>query len=378
MAKRIVPILAGALVVAGLLVVSQWRKEPLTVSGFIEADEIRLGSRVGGRVAKVFVEEGDEVRAGQVLVELEPFDLYQREAEARAELAARKAEHDKLVHGFRPEEIAQARQRYEQLKAEHERLKNTPLPQEIKAANGHVEVAVAQLHLAEQVHKRTSELYQRNVASQEEMERAIEELNVAQGMKIVREAELALLVEATPRPEDLAAAWAKVLEAQAALDLKEKGYREEEIAEAKAAVDAAEAALNVVLEQQKELKITAPSNGVIESLELEPGDLAAAGAPVMSMLDSREVWVRAYLPENRHLGLGQKVAVSVDAFPGETFEADVTFISRQAEFTPSNVQTPEERSKQVFRIKVRLLEGLDRLRPGMAADVWLEPRGTTP
>jgi multidrug resistance efflux pump len=98
----------------------------------------------------------------------------------------------------------------------------------------------------------------------------------------------------------------------------------------------------------------------------------------MSMLDTGGLWVRAYLPENRHLELGQKVAVSVDAYPGESFGAEVTFISRQAEFTPSNVQTPEERSKQVFRIKVTLLEGLDRLRPGMAADVGLPPRGTDP
>ena len=69
--------------------------------------------------------------------------------------------------------------------------------------------------------------------------------------------------------------------------------------------------------------------------------------------------------------------VTLDASPGR-FEGEVTFIARQAEFTPSNVQTPEERSKQVFRVKVTLREGLDRLRPGMSADVWLQPRGANP
>ena len=132
-----------------------------------------------------------------------------------------------------------------------------------------------------------------------------------------------------------------------------------------------EVGLDKLLLQQKELKITAALDGVIESLELEPGDLAAAGAPVMSMLDSGELWVRAYLPERLHLELGQKVSVTVDAFP-DAFDAEVTFISRQAEFTPSNVQTPEERSKQVFRLKVALRTGLDRLRPGMAGDVHFE------
>ena len=94
-------ILIGATVVAVLLMASKWRSEPKTVSGFIEAHEIRLGSRVGGRVAKVLVQEGDTVTAGQVLVELEPFDLQAREAEARANLADAIRLHveDRIAHG---------------------------------------------------------------------------------------------------------------------------------------------------------------------------------------------------------------------------------------------------------------------------------------
>jgi hypothetical protein len=90
-----------------------------------------------------------------------------------------------------------------------------------------------------------------------------------------------------------------------------------------------------------------------------------------------ELWVRAYLPERLQLKLGQTVPVTVDAFPDE-LTGEVTFVSREAEFTPSNVQTPEERSKQVFRIKVTLRDGLDQVRPGMSADVWLKPRGERP
>jgi len=370
-ARRILPLLIVVLLVAVLLLASKWRREAPKISGFIEANEIRLGSRVGGRVAKVFVEEGDRVKAGKVLVEFEPFDLNEREAEARANVAARQAEYDKLVNGFRPQEIAQAKARCEQLGADYQRLVKGPRQAEIDAARAQLEVAEAQLSLAEQVHRRTRELYESKAASQDEMDRAIEELAVARGMKLSRAKELQLLEEGT-RQEEIDAAKARLDEARAALALMEEGYREEEIAQAKAACDAAQAALDVILDQQKELKVTAPLDGVIESLELEPGDLAAAGAPVMSMLDSGELWVRAYLPERLHVDLGQEVAVTVDAFP-DAFRAEVTFIARQAEFTPSNVQTPEERSKQVFRVKATLREGLDRLRPGMAADVWLEP-----
>jgi multidrug resistance efflux pump len=113
--------------------------------------------------------------------------------------------------------------------------------------------------------------------------------------------------------------------------------------------------------------------GTIEALELEPGDLVPPDAPVVSIMDHGRLWVRAYVPEDElDLSVGDVLEVSTDSYSGERFGAKITFIARQAEFTPSNVQTPEERSKQVFRIKVELIEGVDRLRPGMAADVWLE------
>lgn len=373
MIKRILPILVGASVVAALLLASKWRTEPMKVSGFIEAHEIRLGSRVGGRVAQVHVEEGDAVEAGEVLVELEPFDLLAREAEARANLAAFTSEYSKLTAGFRKEEVAQAKAKVAQLTAEHERLVRGPRKAEIDAARAQAEVAKARLTLAERVHNRTQELVRTNSISAQEYDRAVEELEAARGAVQARTMELVLLEEGS-REEDIASAKARLDEAKAALDLMLAGYREEEIAQAKAKVEAAEAALSVIRAQLDELKITAPMKGVVESLELQPGDLTAPGGPIMSMMESEELWVRAYLPERLHLDLGQTVPVTVDAFPDE-FTGEVTFIARQAEFMPSNVQTPEERSKMVFRIKVTIREGAERLRPGMPADVWLKPRG---
>ncbi len=373
MIKRVFPILLVATVVAGLLLASKLQQEPMNVSGYIEAHEIRLGSRVGGRVAKVLVEEGDRVKAGQILVELEPFDLRAREAEGRANLTAHESEYDKLKTGFRPEEVAQANARVAQLTAEHQRLVKGPRQAEIDAARAQVEVASARLTLAQRVHDRTEELFRSNSLSAQELDRAVEGLEAARGLLLARNKELQLLEEGT-RKEDIAGAQAKLEEAKAAYDMLLAGYREQEIAQAKAKVDAADASLAAILAQIQELKIVAPMDGVVESLELQPGDLTAPGGPVMSMMETGELWVRAYLPERLQLEIGQTVPVTVDAFPDE-LTGEVTFISRQAEFTPSNVQTPEERSKQVFRIKVTLLDDLDRLRPGMSADVWLKPRG---
>lgn len=356
----------------GLLLLSQVRAAPLRVSGFIEADEIRLGSRVGGRVAAVHVREGERVEAGRVLVELEPFDLRERLAEAEAELAARQAEHDRLTAGFRAEEIAQAEARKRQLEAVVALLEAGPRRQEIEAARGELEQAQARLNLAQTTHRRVKELFDRQAATADELEEAEDNLRFARaGVDVVRQ-RLSELEEGT-RPEELARARAELDEARHAHDLLRHGYRPQEIAEAAAAVDAAAARVAAIRQQIAELRIIAPIDATIEALELQPGDLVSPNAPVLSLMDTRELWVRAYVPEDElDLAIGQPVAVTVDSFPGRRFTGRVSFISRQGEFTPSNIQTPDERSRQVFRIRVELAEGLDVLRPGMAADVWLD------
>jgi multidrug resistance efflux pump len=197
-------------------------------------------------------------------------------------------------------------------------------------------------------------------------------LKVAEQTLLVRQQEVDLLKAGT-RAEEIAQAQAALDEATAAADLAEHGYRAEDVAQAKASVDQAQAALAVIAKQLDELSVKSPVNGRIESVELRPGDIVGPNAPVLSILDNSELWVRAYVPENRlNLAIGKKLSVTVDSFPNRKFAGHVSFVARQAEFTPNNVQTPEERSKQVFRIKVTMDEGLDVLRPGMAADVWLE------
>ena len=375
--KRLVALVFVASVLATVLVLSKWQRPIEKISGFIEADEIRLGSRLGGRVAHVLVEEGETVETGQLLIELEPYDLNDREAAARARLARQKAELQRLQAGYREEEIAQAEQNYLQLKANFEKLRAGPRPQEIEAARARVKVADAQLQLAQQNHSRTSELYARAAEPKESLDAAIQQLDSARGDVAVSREELSLLEEGT-RPEDVAAAKAQMEGALAAWQLTKNGYRAEDIAAAEAAVNEASASLDTILSQKRELQIMAPLDGVIESLDLRPGDLVGPNAPVMSMLDTATLRVRAYLPEDMPLEVGQRVPLSVDAFPDERFAAEVTFIASQAEFTPNNVQTPEDRSRLVFRVKILLREGQDRLRPGMIADVWFNDPGPTP
>ncbi|MCA9186842.1 MAG: efflux RND transporter periplasmic adaptor subunit, partial [Planctomycetales bacterium] len=361
------------IVLLTLVVASQFRSPADRVSGIIETDEIRIGSRIGGRVASVAVAEGARVAKGQLLVELEPYDLNEQERAALAEAAGRKADYEKMAAGFRPEEIGQAAARVEQLKANLELLETGPRPQEIEAAGARVKLAEAQLDLATRNHDRVRRLVESNATSREELDRANEQLRVAAAQQVVAQQELDALMDGT-RKEDIAKAKAQLKEAELALQLATNGYRSEDIAQGKAAWEAAEAQVATVRARKEELKIISPMDGVIVALDLQKGDLVAPNAPVLSLVDAQRLWVRAYLPENRlDISLGDTLDVTVDSYP-DTFHGKVTFISRQGEFTPSNAQTPEERSKQMFRIKVTLTDGTDKLWPGMAADVWLAPR----
>lgn len=365
-------LLAGAAI--AWLYWRQQRPVPFIVSGFIEADEIRVGSRVGGRVAEVLVHEGQTVQNDQPLFRIAPFDLDEQLAQAQAELAALRAELARLKAGLRQEEIAQARARRDQAAAVLDKLRAGPRQEEIGIAREQLKGAQANLELAQSEYERISKLREQNQAASAEYERAVRELKASQAQVAAAQRELALLEEGT-RKEEIAQAEAALAEAEAALKLAESGYRPEEITRAQAQVAAAEAQVEAIQVRISELTVRAPTRCIVEAVDLQPGDLVAPNAPSVSLLDTSRLWVRSYVPEARlgQVRLGQRVSVRVDSFPDELFTGRITYIAQQAEFTPRNIQTPEERSKQVFRVKVTL-EGpeTERLRVGMVADVLFE------
>ena len=201
MTKYVALFIVAALILAVALVWSQQERPPRKVSGIVEADEIRLGSRVGGRVAKVHVTEGERVKAGTVLIELEPFELDERVAEARSKLQIKKAENNRLVAGFRPEEIAQAKARYDELTAKVQRLVTGPRTQEIEASKAELDAALAQLELARQSHARVKRIFDEDAATREELDRAVEVLKSTKAMALLHDKRLELLTEGTRQEE---------------------------------------------------------------------------------------------------------------------------------------------------------------------------------
>ena len=297
-----------ALVVVGVAALSAWtlsRRHAGTrsVSGTVEVDEVHVASRYGGRVEKIYVQEGDTLKAGQPIVDLDAVEL-----RARRDYAA--ALFEEMERGPRPDEIAAAQHDWESL--------------------------AAQLEFAQTEAKRARELFDQKVISQTELDNATSRANTLAQSADAAKKRYDLLVEGT-RPERIAQARAQLAE-----------------------IDA----------QLREMQIVAPGDCVLETLSVKLGDVLPANREVATLLYTQHLWVRVYVPEP-WLGLiqiGQPVKVRTDSSRKE-FTGAIEQINRQAEFTPRNVQTAEDRVRQVFGVKVRLPSDTGELRAGMSADV---------
>jgi len=370
MRKTVILFVAGAFGIVWWLYRQQSQPAAFVVSGFVEADDVRVGSRVGGRVSSVLAGEGQRVHPGDPLFILDSFDWQERLLEAKAELAAAESERARLTVGYRKEEIAQARAKRDHAAATFAKLTAGPRVREIEIARERGKMAQADLELAGSEFERVKNLREEASAAKVEYDKAVRELKRSQAESAAALQELALLEEGT-RKEELAEAQATLVEAEAGLSLFEQGFRTEDISKAAAQAEAARAHVAAIETQMKELTVVAPCDCVVESIRLRPGDLVAPNAPALTLLDVSRLWVRTYVPESRlgDIRLGQQVPVRVDGFPQRRFIGRVSFLATEGEFTPRNIQTPEERSKQVFRAKVTLEGGVEVLRVGMSADV---------
>lgn len=234
-------------------------------------------------------------------------------------------------------DAAELRARRDQAAAQLAEAEAGPRKEEIAANKAEWEAQAAQLNFARLERKRADELFAGKTISEIERDRAVT-------------GEQAL--------EKIAAA------ARSRYDLLLAGTRPERIALVKAQIAEIET-------QLREMKISAPTNCVLEVLSVKVGDVLAPNQPVATLLLTNHIWVRVFVPEPwlGHIKLGDAVKVCVDSFPGKDFNGSVEQIARGAEFTPRNVQTVGERVKQVFGVKVRLENTKGQLRAGMAADV---------
>ena len=332
------------------------RETGLQGSGTVEARNIRVGSKVGGRIDKVLVREGDSVEPGQVLVTFDDKELHATFEQMRA--AAEKAQ-----RGFRPEEIEEARAAAAQARAEYEQRRNGYRQEDIDSAKADLDRATADEIRAHLDAQRYDALAQKDLVSKQQRDTAEANWKMALAQKQNAQHKLEELQKGY-RPEEIAAAEARYHQTQATLEKFERGNRKEDVETAKAAFALEEA-------RYRERQVVAPSAATVEVLDVRPGDLIAPNTPIATLLERDQIYVRIYIPETQigHVQLGEKAEIHVDSFPNQVFNGVVDQINQQAEFLPRNVQTREERVHQVFGVKVRIDDASHRVRAGMAADV---------
>lgn len=344
----------------------------LILPGTVEAQEVRLSSRVGGRVANVHVADGQVLEAGAAVVELEMPELDTQRSQLEAQKAAAEAVLAKLEKGPRAEEIAAADAALQAAQARLNRMKTGYRLEETEQVSAELESAKAELTNARTEMDREQGLLERNATTRTAYDAAVARYGRLRGQVNALSARLKMF-EKGYREEEIAETLADHARLQANLDLLKAGTRQEEIDEQRAQVAHLAAKIAEVDVMRRERTVYAPEKCVVEVVMVRPGDIAAPNRPVALVLRADDLWVKAYISEVElgRIKIGQKVAVTIDTFPGKRYEGEVTYISPESEFTPRNVQTIDERRHQVFAIKVRVADPQGVFKAGMAADVHL-------
>jgi len=324
MNKKILAVAAAGVLIAGTVFFFYSRQNSsnsrLKLSGTIEVTSVELSFKVPGKMQQRLVDEGETVKAGQIVARLEDTELKDERSARLAEQRAAQAGLADIKAGNRREEIAQGEAILARMRAEAD-----------KCAKDAV---------------RMEALFRREVIPQKDLDTA----------RAARDASAAAVREAEDR-----------------LRLLKIGARPDAIKERQSRAEAAGAMLALAEERLAQSILKSPLDGVVLAKHAEAGEMLAAGAPVVTVAKLDEVWVRAFIPEYEVglVKLGQKAQITVDTWPGRHFDGRVSFISPQAEFTPKNVQTEKERVKLVYRIKITIPNPKQELKPGMPADALI-------
>lgn len=323
--KRIIGVLVLiAVIAAAFYGYFQLRSEgtaPLTLYGNVDIRTVDLGFRVGGRLAKLEVDEGDHVVAGAPLGELDDAPYQVRIQQAQANLEAAQANLDLLNAGYRDQVIAQARERAAQ--------------------------AESAFQYAKRNFDRLTRLRQQNAVAQDTVDAAEDRKDQAKA--------------------DLAAA-------QQQLDQYLQGNRPEQIAQGQAQVSQAQAALAAAQLDAQDTHLFAPADGTILVRAREPGAMLTQGATVLTLALSKPMWIKAYIdePQLGEAQPGRQMLITTDSAPGTAYKGHIGFVSPTAEFTPKTVQTEELRTSLVYRLRVILDEDAPLLRQGMPVTLRFE------
>lgn len=322
MKKPVVALLAVVIVLAaavgGWLWYQSQQDRGLTLYGNVDIRTVNMSFRVGGRLASLNVDEGDAIKAGQVLGTLDKAPYENALMQAKASVAVAQAQYDLMQAGYRDEEIAQTEAAVRQAKAAYDYAQN--------------------------FYTRQQGLWKSRTISANDLENARSSRDQAR---------------------------ATLKSAEDKLSQYRTGNRPQDIAQAKASLEQAQAQLAQAELDLHDTTLVAPADGTLMTRALEPGSMLSAGSTVLTLSLTRPVWVRAYIDEP-NLGRakpGSELLLYTDGRPDRPYSGKVGFVSPTAEFTPKTVETPDLRTDLVYRLRIIVTDADDALRQGMPVTV---------
>lgn len=358
------------------------RKDPnkLPVSGNIELTQVDISFKVPGKLVELDVDEGAFVKKGQVIARIDRDQMEQQRSRDEASVASSESQFQQIETGVRwqratlESDIALKKAELRASQARLDLLLAGSRPQEIQQAHAAVADATAQRDQAKGDWDRGQELFKNDDISRAQYDQYRTRLDST--IAVLRQAQEKLaLVQEGPRKEDIEAARAEVERAKAALQASEANRleverREQDVKAHLAEVAKARAQVAITNTQINDTVVTSPIDGVVLVKSAEVGEVLAAGTTVVTIGDIDHPWLRAYINETDlgRVKLGQPVDLSSDSFAGKTYPGHVSFISSEAEFTPKQIQTREERVKLVYRIKIDVDNQRHELKSNMPVD----------
>jgi len=360
-------------------------RDAFAYSGTVQADSASVGSTSGGRVTTVAVSDGQRVAKGQTIV---AFDDRQLRAAYLAAIAARDqayAQLHDLEAGPRSADIAKAEANASQADAAYEQAR-VDQPQAVQAARSGAQSAKADDAAANAAsvkatrdEERSQTLFQEGAISAQAMDASHAAADSARGAAQAADARLrqALAqldsVERGSAAQTVNSAADAAAAAHAELSLVLAGTRPDQLQQARAAARAADANVAGAAARLDEARVAAPADGVVDGLDLRPGDLVAAGAAVAQVDEFGDPWVRIYVTQSdmQNVKVGGPVRIRSDALAGRAFDGRIETIDARAQFTPRDVQTAEDRADLAFGVKVRIADPGRALRAGTTVDVAL-------
>lgn len=381
--KRMIPVVMLLAAVGGYFAWSRMRTGDdgrLRLSGNIEFKKVDIAFKTAGKLLELTVDEGASVTKGQVIARLDREQVSRiRERDATAVLSA-ESQLVQLQTGIRYQqemtsaEAALRASELRQAQAKLQELLDGARPQELAQARSALQDLRSLREQAGKELERAKKLIAQEDISQNQFDQTQTRFDSLSAQVAVAEQRLALMTEG-PRKTDIEAARAAVARVEAAMKMTEAQRleirrREEDLTARRADISRAKSGVSVIDAQLDDTVAVAPMDGVVLVKSADPGEVLAAGTPVVTLGDIDHPWLRGYVPQSQlgRVKLGMAVAVRSDSYPGKTYRGKISFIASEAEFTPKQIQTAEERVKLVYRIKVELENPGRELKLNMPVD----------